>query len=193
MNVEKTKIAVLLTEGFADWEHALLCGTGKLFYGLDIEFYSPTPGILLSQGGQSVNISHGTDELLTSNSKALVIVGGLIWETTNAPDISSVVNAFYESGAIVAGICGGTLALARAKLLNECKHTSNDSSFLAKNVPDYSGQNQYSESVIAVSDNRVITAAGTAPVSFTAAIFEAIGLDRNTVDEFRGMLAAEHQ
>jgi putative intracellular protease/amidase len=192
MNAKKTKIAIFLTEGFADWEHALLCGTGKSFYGLDIEFYAPTQGTLMSQGGQSVNVDHDFNEVLASDSKALVIVGGLIWETNDAPDINSMINDFHESGRIVAGICGGTLALARAKLLSECEHTSNDLRFLADNVPEYCGQNKYCESVTAVSSNRVITAAGTAPVSFTAAIFEAIGLDQNIVDEFRKMLAAEH-
>jgi len=38
----------------------------------------------------------------------------------------------------------------------------------------------------------VITAPGTAPVSFTAAIFESVGMDQNTVQQFKDMMAAEH-
>ena len=39
---------------------------------------------------------------------------------------------------------------------------------------------------------RVVTAPGTAPVSFTAAVFESVGLDRESVQQFRTMLATEH-
>ena len=46
------KVAVLLTQGFADWEYALIGGTGGPFYGLDIQYFAPVAGEIRSQGGQ---------------------------------------------------------------------------------------------------------------------------------------------
>lgn len=34
-----SKIAVLLTPGFADWEYAFIAGTGGPFYGPDVQFF----------------------------------------------------------------------------------------------------------------------------------------------------------
>ena len=39
-SASNNKVAIILTEGFSDWEYALLAGTGRAFYGLDIAFFS---------------------------------------------------------------------------------------------------------------------------------------------------------
>lgn len=39
------KIALILTPGFADWEYSLIAGT-SVYYGVEVRFYSPMPGIL---------------------------------------------------------------------------------------------------------------------------------------------------
>lgn len=124
--------------------------------------------------------------------KAVVAVGGVIWETEDAPDLNVLLADQHAGGGVVAGICGGTLAPARAGLLDETAHTSNDVDFLRDNVKGYAGADLYRQSAVAVSDNHVVTAPGTAPVSFTAAIFESGGLGADTVAQFRAMLAAGH-
>ncbi len=123
----------------------------------------------------------------------MVVVGGSVWESDSLPDLGQVLRNQQSSGGIVAGICGGTLALARAGFLEDVLHTSNNAGYLSENAKEYSGHNYFRASASAVSDKRVITAPGTAPVSFTAAIFESLGLDADTVHQFRGMLAAEHE
>lgn len=122
----------------------------------------------------------------------IVIIGGTIWETDQAPDISELLRSQHEAGTIIAAICGGTLALARAGLLNDAPHTSNNADFLVRNAAGYSGSAHYRNSASAVASNRLITAPGTAPVSFTAALFEAVGLTKGAISEFKAMLAAEH-
>ena len=57
------KIAVVLTQGFADWEYALIGGTGGSFYGLDVQYFSPEVGLLQSQGGLTATVSQNLDEL----------------------------------------------------------------------------------------------------------------------------------
>ena len=186
------KVAVLLTQGFADWEYALIGGTGGPFYGLDIQYFAPVAGEIRSQGGLTAVVSRSLDEISAWQPEALVIVGGTIWETGEAPDVGKVIKAQHDGGAVIAGICGGTLALARAGLLNAVPHTSNDSEFLKHNAENYTGSEHYRGSASAISKDRVITAPGTAPVSFTAAVFESVGLDQETVLQFKKMMAAEH-
>ena len=68
-------------------------------------------------------------ELADWRPEVLVVVGGTLWGTERAPDISALLNEQFQRGATLAGICGGTLALARAGLLNGRAHTSNDAGF----------------------------------------------------------------
>lgn len=186
------KIAVILTQGFADWEYALIAGTGGPFYGLDIQFFSPKVGEIQSQGGLTATVLQGLDELSKWEPAAVVVIGGMIWETDQAPDIRNLLKAQHARGAVVAGICGGTLALGRAGLLDDVRHTSNAPDFLNQNASGYAGSALYVSSPFAISENHVITAPGTAPVSFAAAIFEGVGLDQEKVAQFKAMMAAEH-
>ena len=186
------KIAIVLTQGFADWEYALIGGTGGSFYGLDVQYFSPEVGHLQSQGGLTATVSQNLGELSEWQPNVVVVVGGNIWDTDKAPNISKVLRIQYENGAHIGGICGGTLALARAGMLDDIPHTSNDAGFLEQNATDYTGAAHYIPSASAVSSGRIITAPGTAPSSFTAAVFKAADLSKELVEQFKGMMAAEH-
>lgn len=186
------KVALVLTPGFADWEYAFIAGVGGPFYGLDVAFFAPEAGTLRSQGGLTVEVERSMAELADWAPAAIVVVGGTVWESEQAPDIGALLKEQLQHGVTVAGICGGTLALARAGLLNDRAHTSNDADFLTRNAESYTGQSHFIASASAVTDTRVITAPGTAPVSFTAGVFRAVGIDEETVRQFSAMLAAEH-
>ena len=186
------KVAIVLTEGFADWEYALLAGTGGPFFGLEVRFFTPEPGEVRSQGGLVARVEAGVDQIAGWAPDAVAVIGSAIWETAKAPDIGPVLTAQHEGGGVVAGICGGTLALARSGLLDGRAHTSNEAGFLTGNAEGYGGAAEYRESAAAVSEDRVITASGTAPVSFTAAVFEAAGVPAEGVGKLRAMMAAEH-
>lgn len=186
------KIALILTEGFADWEYALIAGVGPAFYGQEIQFFTPNSGSLQSQGGLTISVTEGLADLVAWRPAAVSVVGGTIWEQADAPDLSALLTSEYQRGCVVAGICGGTLALARAGLLNNVRHTSNGSDYLGTHLPDYQGQGYYQDQPAAMSDQGIITAPGTAPVSYTAALFAAVGLDPQLVAQFKQMMAAEH-
>ena len=187
-----SKIAVLLTPGFADWEYAFIAGTGGPLYGPDVQFFGAEAGPVVSQGGLAASTSQSLDDLQSWRPDVVVVVGGMIWEDSEARDLRELLTRHYDEGATVAGICGGTLALARSGLLNRVHHTSNSQAFLAENAQGYQGGSGYIESASAVSDARVITAPGTAPAGFTAAVFSAAGVPDEAVSRFRAMMAAEH-
>lgn len=186
------KVALVLTPGFADWEYAFIAGVGGPFYGLDVAFFAPEAGTLRSQGGLTVEVERSVAELADWAPAAIVVVGGIVWESEQAPDIGALLKEQLQRGVTVAGICGGTLALARAGLLNDRAHTSNDADFLTRNAENYTGQSHFVASASAVTDTHVITAPGSAPVSFAADVFRAVGIDEETVRQFNAMLAAEH-
>lgn len=188
-----SRVAIILSPGFADWEYAFIAGIGGPFYGLDIRFFAVGARPLVSQGGLQVGGTDDLDALIPWQPAVVVIVGGMGWESEQAPDIGALLEVCHAQGIVLAGICGGTLALARSGRLDRCRHTSNDASFLTDKAEGYRGQAGYVESAVAVVDNGVITAPGTAPTSFAAAVFDAAGLPATTVAQFRAMLAAEHR
>ena len=187
------RIGLLLSPGFADWEYAFIAGTASPFYGIDVRFFAFAPGQIHSQGGLPVTIDSNLQQCLDWKPDVVVVIGGLVWERAEAPDIRDFLHASRSSGATIAGICGGTLALARAGLLDKTPHTSNSANFLQENAAGYEGHGFYRNSPIAVIADRIITAPGPAPVSFTCAVFEGAGLSSESISQFRSMLAAEHK
>jgi len=187
------RIALILTPGFADWEYAFIAGTGAPFYGIETRFFAPAPGRFRSQGGLTVEVEAGLGSCHDWRPQVVAVIGGMIWERPEAPDLAGFLQASHAEGATVAGICGGTLALARAGLLNAVPHTSNSATFLGAHAAGYTGAAFYRDSGAAVAAGRVVTAPGSAPVSFTGAVFEAAGLAPESVAQFRTLLAAEHR
>jgi transcriptional regulator GlxA family with amidase domain len=108
------RVGLILTPGFADWEYAFIAGTASPFYGIDVRFFAPAMGQFRSQGGLTVTVDSSLQQCLDWKPDVVVVIGGMVWERAEAPDIRDFLHASRSSGAIIAGICGGTLALARA-------------------------------------------------------------------------------
>jgi putative intracellular protease/amidase len=107
------------------------------------------------------------------NSAMLILPGGERWETGGNAEAVAKARAFCAAGVSVAAICGATLALARAGMLDDFHHTSNSRAYLA--ASGYRGGNFYCD-VPAVTDEGVITASGAAPIEFAREIFRALDL-----------------
>jgi len=183
-------IVTILTEGYADWEIGLLAGAGRSFYGLKILHAAPGGAPVTSAGGLRVMPDLAIRAIELGAVDALVVVGGGIWRSGRAPDISDLLVRAQAQGILVAGICDGTRALAQAGLLDHLGHTSNS----AENLADtgYAGAAHYRDVPHAVSDSRIVTAPGTAPVSFFAEVMDGLGLADGNLEYYLGLLAAEH-
>lgn len=183
-------ITIVLTPSYSDWEVAPLAGAGRAFYGADIRLVSPDGGSLESAGGLKVT---GLGVFRAPAEGVVVICGGPAFESDNPPDLSAQLQQARNTGCIIAGICGGTIALARTGLLDTVEHTSNGPGYLDKFVPDYAGADKYIDQPIALRSDRIITAPAPAPASFAAEVLSAAGLDRAKANQLRDMLAAEHK
>ncbi|WP_404401622.1 type 1 glutamine amidotransferase family protein [Pelagibacterium halotolerans] len=187
-----TRLAILLTEGFADWECAHVMASGREYFGMEIVVATPGGMPVTSSGGLKVTPDADCDALDPEEFDGIAICGGTIWETDAAPDISGVVQRFTEAGKLVAGICAGVLALARTGVLNDKPHTGNDVGQL-KSAPAYEGHAHYVDTPRAMRAEGLVTASGLAPVTFMVEVFNALGFGGDDLEAYRGMLAAEHR
>jgi putative intracellular protease/amidase len=184
-------IATILTEGFADWETGLISG-GAEDFGVNVILASPGGVGARSMGGLRAEGLARAEDLDPADFSVIALCGGTIWGMDKAPDLSALLSGAVAAGTSVAGICGATLALARAGLLDTRAHTSNRAGYIEAHVPAYSGASRYRDQPAAVSDQGVITASGIAPVSFAAEVFLAAGAPREAAEGFRATFAAEH-
>ncbi len=183
-------VLIVLIDGFADWETPLISAIGRDFYGLAVRHATPGGGDVTSIGGLRVC---GLPDVAVQGDEVVVLCGSEGWTTPEAPDLSDLLRAAHGRGQAVAGICAGTLALGRAGLLDGRAHTSNSLDFLRHFLPDYTAAADYRDQPQAVADGGVISAPGTAPVTFAAEVLRAAGLGEDKLAQFLRMAGAEHR
>ena len=186
-----TTIVTILTQDYADWETALLNAAARSYYKVDTKFATPGGRPVTSSGGLRVTPDLAVEDIDVEAIDALVVNGGAAWSRPDARDIGRVLAATRDAGKVVAGICDGTLALARAGILDAVRHTSNS----AENLPPtgYKGAALYQDQPDAVVDGKIVTAPGTAPVSFMGGVMQTLGLRDENLDFYLGMYGAEHR
>jgi putative intracellular protease/amidase len=101
----------------------------------------------------------------------LIIPGADTWAEGH-DEVLALASDLVTAGKPVAAICGATLGLARAGLLDDRPHTSNAPDYLAM-APSYHGAEHYREAKVVAGDT-IITAPATAPIDFARAIFERL-------------------
>lgn len=185
------RIALALTEEFADWEPAILTAMARGYLGVDIVTASPDGAPLTSMGGLKIVPDTTYDALDPETVHALVIPGGLIWERKMAPDFTDLVHRFHAQHRVVAGICAAASALAGTGVLNNVAHTGNSVESHSTYIT-YEGAEHYLDQPKAVSDKGIITAPGTAPVSFAIEILKALDLWGPEAEPEMAAFAAEH-
>jgi putative intracellular protease/amidase len=185
------RLGVLLVDGFADWEAALLMAAARGHMGLQVTTASPDGREVVSMGGLRVVPDLPMVRLEPEAVDALVMPGGSFWESAEGADLATPAPAFREAGRPVAAACAATLALARAGLLDDVAHTGNGREYLA--ASGYGGGARYRDVPHAVSDGGIVTAAGTAPVTFAVAVLAALGRAGPELEGFAALFAAEHR
>lgn len=185
-----TSIVTILTPGYADWETALLNAAARQYYRFETHFASPRGEPVTSAGGLRVQTDLAIEDIDPDRFDALVVNGGAVWSTPEAPDISGLANGFHARDKTVGAICDAVIGLARTGLLDSVKHTANG----PESLPDtgYAGTAHYLDQPRAVLDHHIVTAPGTAPVSFMAAIMESLGFRNGDLDFYAGLYGAEH-
>jgi len=169
------KIAVVLTDGFADWEAALLLAEARRTGGAEPVFVAAHAGPIRSMGGLPVGATLPIEDADAARFRAVVIPGGTRWEEDGIETVPRFLKRAHEEGCLIGAICAGTIPLARSGLLHHRSHTSNGHDYLAKHVPGFDEGASY-DNELCVRDGSIVTASGLGYVEFAAEMLEALDI-----------------
>jgi putative intracellular protease/amidase len=172
------RVHVLVFDGFADWEPAHALAELRRWGKQEVVSVGFTDADVTSMGGLRVRPDRALADVRSEDVRLLILPGGDMWEREDAyprAQLEILVDEVLAAGRSVAAICGATVAMARARLLDDRRHTSNALSYLTEMVPTYRGSAHY-DPALAVSDRGVITASGLGAVDFARAIFAELGV-----------------
>jgi putative intracellular protease/amidase len=166
----------LAFDGFADWHaaHALCEIRRPGDWQLKTVGFSMQP--VLSMAGLRVVPELTLDELDLRRAALLIVPGGYLWEHGDGDEAVQAVSRVHAADAPVAAVDSGVLVLARAGLLDACRHTGSWPGHIGTHVPGYAGTDQYDASALAVSDEGVITASQLGSVEFAREVIRTLDL-----------------
>ncbi|ULU26122.1 DJ-1/PfpI family protein [Dyella terrae] len=166
----------LVFDGYADWHaaHALCEIRRPGEWQLKTVGFSMQPA--LSMGGLRVAPELTLDQLDLKRAALLVVPGGYLWEHGHGEEAVAAARRIHAAGAPVAAVDSGVLVLARAGLLDACRHTGSYPGHIGTHVPGYAGADQFDANVLAVSDGGVITASQLGSVEFAREVIRTLDL-----------------
>ena len=168
----KKEVLFLLLDDFADWEGAFLTtglNTGLTMAGGGTPYVSrtltPTQKQVRSIGGLVVTVDY-TAATMPEDYAALILVGGMQWQSEEAQRVVPIVEAALARGVLVGAICNAAAFLAAHGFLNGVRHTGNTVEMLREwGGANYTGADLYEERQ-AVRDGNIVTANGTGYLEF---------------------------
>jgi putative intracellular protease/amidase len=189
-----TQIGFVFIQGFADWEFGHLAGSLAEWFGGKPVALTPLGEPVVSIGGFSLDGQRGLAPEENDDLDAVAVIGSDAWSAADPLDPGPLLTAVSGRGGVVGGICAGTLALARAGLFAERAHTSTGRAWIQELVPGYAGAANYRDVPYAVTDNRIISAPGSAPATFAVAFLRTLYPGKaDQLDQIRQFMAREFQ
>lgn len=177
-------IYVYTLDTMADWEIGYVTAelnSGRFFKKDAPEVSVKTVGIskepVKTMGGLTILPDCVVDDITVNNKSVLLLPGGNTWDNPKHSSIVKKAAELLSVGATVCAICGATVALANAGLLDHRPHTSNGVGFLDMFCPNYKGQSYFID-MPSVSDGNLITASVTGALSWAKQIIERLGVFR---------------
>ena len=171
-------IYVYVLDTLADWEigHVTAELHSKRFFKKDApQIVFKTVGIskepVKTMGGLTIIPDCLLDDIVVNETSVFLLPGTDTWNDPKHSAAIEKAGALLSAGGTVCGICGATVALASAGLLDNRPHTSNGVGFLDMFCPCYRGQRFYVDAP-SVADNNLITAGSTGGLLWAKQIIE---------------------
>ncbi|RVA79294.1 DJ-1/PfpI family protein [Mesorhizobium sp. M7A.F.Ca.CA.001.11.2.1] len=190
---EQKTIGFLFIEGFADWEYGLLAASAVEWFGARAVSLTPdgNPVTGISGFRLTPDRSAGADE--NDDLDAIAVIGSDEWAGKAPPDVADLLNAVASRGGVVGGICAETLALARAGLFENARHTSNGRDWINGHEAGYAGDSLYQDVPHAVADGKIVSSPGSAPGTFALAFLKTLYPERGSdLVQMRTLFAKEY-
>lgn len=165
-------VHLFVLDTLADWEPGFaIAHINRPAPGVPPRFRVRTVGVdrtpVRSLGGLSIMPDLTLAELRPADSAMLILPGSDLWTQPSTDPALAAARDFVNAGVPVAAICDATFGLARAGLLDDRRHTSNDPRWLA--TSGYRGGAHYVQEP-AIEDRGVITASAMASLEFARLI-----------------------
>ena len=164
----------------ADWEigHIMAELNSKRFFKdgapeLSVKVCALSKEPVKTMGGLTVTPDCALDEITMDDKSLLLLPGATAWDEPKHAAAIQKASELLSCGGKVAAICGATLALAHAGLLDKRPHTSNGAGFLEMFCPTYKGKDFYVD-LPAVADGNLITASATGALAWAKLILERL-------------------
>ena len=187
-------LGLVLVSPFADWEYGYLAGSAAEWFDTEIMVLSPDGGPVGSIGGLKVSADRAIADPRNRELSAVACIGSDAWAANDPEGLSALLNSVRGRDGVVAGICGATLALARAGLFDGRAHTSNGVGWIETRIGAYAGQAHYRDVAHAVADGRIVSAPGTAPGTFACEVLKALYPERSEeAARMRALFAREYE
>ena len=184
------KIYVYIFDTLADWELGYVTAelnSGRFFKKDAPRVSVKTVGIskepVKTMGGLTIVPDCVINDIAVNDKSVLLLPGGNTWDNPKHGTIVKKAEELLSVGATVCAICGATVALANAGLLDQRPHTSNGTGFLEMTCPNYKGQSFYIDK-LSVSDHNLITAGAAGALLWTRQIIEYLGVFQSDTLDF---------
>ncbi|WP_321506894.1 type 1 glutamine amidotransferase family protein [uncultured Methanoregula sp.] len=175
-------IYLYILDTMADWEPAFVLSelhSGRFLKDpslrYTVQLCGRTKAMITSMGGLPLVPGVLFEEIVPGRDDLVLLPGAEHWLDPDQKPVIEKVRRMLDGGVAVAAICGATLALAEAGLLDSRPHTSNDLGALRQFCPGYKGESHYVNEP-AVTDGNLITAGGLAPIEFAYHVFRKLGV-----------------
>jgi len=172
------EVHLFVLDGMADWEPGFaIAAINRPWPGISSGFNVRTVGQdqtpVRSMGGLTIVPDLSLSEISPSGSAMLILPGADAWSDGSTDSVLSMAREFVAAGVPLAAICGATFGLARAGLLDDRLHTSNDPGWLASS--GYAGAAHHVDE-LAIDDRGVITASMTGSLEFARLVLARLGI-----------------
>lgn len=183
-------VYVYVLDTLADWEigHVVAELNSGRFFKKDapcvfVKTVSCSKEPVKTMGGLTVVPDCVIDDIIVDKTSVLILPGANTWDSPKHGPIIEKASELLSTGATVCAICGATVALANAGLLDHRPHTSNGPGILEMMSPCYQGQRFYVDEP-SVADDHLITAGAAGGLLWAKQIMEHLGVFETDTLEF---------
>ena len=182
-------VYIYVLDTLADWELGYVTAelnSGRFFKKDAPEVSVKTVAIstepVKTMGGLTIVPDCTIREIAVSEKSVLLLPGANTWDDPRHSVMMKKAGELLSAGALVCAICGATVALANAGLLDQRLHTSNGAGYLEMVSPSYKGHKFFLDAP-SVADRNLITASSTGGLLWAKQIIERLDVfQHNTLE-----------